>query len=72
MICAAWIVIKKLFSAMYYGLFQNVDGLHTKAGSAPLTELHGTNWTVKCIRCQKHQEHRDDFQVRTEEDSVGQ
>ena len=57
---------------MYYGLFQNVDGLHTKAGSAPLTELHGTNWTVKCIRCQKHQEHRDDFQVRTEEDSVGQ
>ena len=42
---------------------QNVDGLHTKAGSAPLTELHGTNWTVKCIKCQNHREHRNDFQV---------
>jgi len=43
---------------------QNVDGLHTKAGSAPLTELHGTNWTVKCIKCQKYREHRNDFQTR--------
>jgi len=43
---------------------QNVDGLHTKAGSAPLTELHGTNWTVKCIKCQNHREHRNDFQKR--------
>ncbi|XP_064485329.1 NAD-dependent protein deacylase Sirt4-like [Ornithodoros turicata] len=30
---------------------QNVDGLHRKAGSKLLTELHGTSFVVKCLSC---------------------
>ena len=29
-------------------LTQNVDGLHARAGSEPLTELHGNLWRVRC------------------------
>mmetsp|Transcript_27518 Transcript_27518/g.44335 ORF Transcript_27518/g.44335 Transcript_27518/m.44335 type:complete len:469 (+) Transcript_27518:355-1761(+) len=30
---------------------QNVDGLHQKAGSKTVTELHGTNHRVRCMSC---------------------
>ncbi|KAJ1356771.1 hypothetical protein KIN20_014557 [Parelaphostrongylus tenuis] len=30
---------------------QNVDGLHTKAGSTLLTELHGCGHRVRCMQC---------------------
>lgn len=30
---------------------QNVDGLHRKAGSEKLMEMHGSLWQVKCTKC---------------------
>ncbi len=30
---------------------QNVDGLHARAGSARLLELHGNIWVVRCTGC---------------------
>ena len=30
---------------------QNVDGLHTAAGSRRLVELHGTIWRLRCTSC---------------------
>ncbi|KAI1310558.1 NAD-dependent protein lipoamidase sirtuin-4 [Mortierella claussenii] len=40
---------------------QNVDGLHQKAGSTDVVELHGSLHRVKCISC-GHEEDRSDFQ----------
>ena len=33
---------------------QNVDGLHQKAGSAEVIELHGSINQVRCLACQQH------------------
>lgn len=30
---------------------QNVDGLHTAAGSRDVLELHGNIWTARCLQC---------------------
>jgi len=30
---------------------QNVDGLHARAGSTGVIELHGDIWTVRCVDC---------------------
>src|SRR5271157_2202839 len=30
---------------------QNIDGLHAKAGSTNIIELHGNLWKVRCTRC---------------------
>lgn len=30
---------------------QNIDGLHQKAGSSDVIELHGNIWRAKCIAC---------------------
>jgi NAD-dependent deacetylase len=30
---------------------QNVDGLHQRAGSRRVIELHGNIWRVRCVRC---------------------
>lgn len=30
---------------------QNIDGLHQKAGSRDVVELHGSIWRVRCISC---------------------
>jgi NAD-dependent deacetylase len=30
---------------------QNVDGLHAKAGSTKLLEIHGSIWTLRCTAC---------------------
>lgn len=32
---------------------QNVDGLHTRAGSKDVVELHGEMSTMRCLRCRK-------------------
>lgn len=31
---------------------QNIDGLHQKAGSRSVIELHGSIWRVRCVGCQ--------------------
>ena len=30
---------------------QNVDGLHQRAGSSGVIEVHGSIWTVRCVQC---------------------
>lgn len=35
---------------------QNIDGLHQKAGSRELLELHGNIWWVRCTGCGKKEE----------------
>jgi len=30
---------------------QNVDGLHTAAGSSRVLEIHGSIWTLRCLAC---------------------
>ncbi|KAJ2769811.1 hypothetical protein IWQ56_002408 [Coemansia nantahalensis] len=44
---------------------QNVDGLHTQAGSQRVLELHGTLRRVACLGC-GHTSDRDRFQLRLE------
>ena len=35
---------------------QNVDGLHTRAGSRQVLEFHGSIWKVRCLDCRREQE----------------
>ncbi|MEN6437965.1 MAG: NAD-dependent deacylase [Syntrophobacter sp.] len=35
---------------------QNIDGLHQKAGSGKVLELHGNIWWVRCTGCEKREE----------------
>ena len=37
---------------------QNVDGLHTDAGSRKVMEMHGSLWRVKCTSCTHAREER--------------
>ena len=37
---------------------QNIDGLHEKAGSRNIIELHGNLWRVRCTRCETVTEDR--------------
>lgn len=30
---------------------QNVDGLHMRAGSTKVLEVHGSIWTLRCVAC---------------------
>ena len=46
-------------------LTQNVDGLHTRAGSPDVIDLHGRLDTVQCLSCGALSD-RADFQVRLE------
>ena len=41
---------------------QNIDGLHQKAGSRHVVELHGNIWRARCIAC--HLSHDSDPQTR--------
>jgi NAD-dependent deacetylase len=45
-------------TAEYLLATQNVDGLHTAAGSRRLVELHGCLWRVRCTRCGERREDR--------------
>ncbi len=47
---------------------QNVDGLHQRAGSRAVTELHGSLRTVRCLACEARF-HRDHIQQRLEADN---
>ncbi len=38
---------------------QNIDGLHRKAGSENLVEIHGSIWTVKCTNCDFYENNED-------------
>lgn len=38
---------------------QNVDGLHTLAGSKKVLEVHGNIWRLRCLECGKVVENRD-------------
>ncbi len=38
---------------------QNVDGLHRKAGSEDVVEMHGNIWRVRCTGCSTVTENRD-------------
>ena len=37
---------------------QNIDGLHQRAGSEAVTELHGNIWRIRCVRCSFKREER--------------
>lgn len=39
----------------FWLITQNVDGLHPKAGSTKLSEIHGNIWKVRCTSCGKIQ-----------------
>ncbi len=38
---------------------QNVDGLHRKAGTKKLVEIHGSIWKIKCTKCTYIEENWD-------------
>ena len=42
-------------------LTQNVDGLHRKAGSKHVVEIHGCIWVVKCTVCTYNAEDRSEL-----------
>jgi NAD-dependent SIR2 family protein deacetylase len=50
---------------LHYLVTQNVDRLHTRAGSRRVIELHGENSTVECIACD-YREPRQETQARLE------
>jgi NAD-dependent SIR2 family protein deacetylase len=50
---------------LHWLITQNVDGLHRKAGSRRMTELHGENSVVQCIACGQR-EPRVETQARLE------
>jgi NAD-dependent deacetylase sirtuin 4 len=50
---------------LYYLVTQNVDRLHTRAGSRKVIELHGENSSVQCIEC-GYREPRKETQTRLE------
>ncbi len=41
---------------------QNVDGLHKKAGSSKVVEIHGNIWEVKCMSCGANFMEEGDFE----------
>ena len=51
---------------------QNIDGLHTEAGSANVLELHGTGKFVICIDCGKRWTAAEIFEQYTDRDEVPQ
>jgi NAD-dependent SIR2 family protein deacetylase len=59
------IVAMERAGRLHYLITQNVDRLHTKAGSRRVIELHGENSTVHCIEC-GYREPRAQTQARLE------
>ena len=43
---------------------QNIDGLHHKAGSQKIVELHGSRYKVRCVECHLRIA-RDEFDITT-------
>ena len=46
---------------------QNVDGLHTAAGSRDVLELHGNIWTARCTECGARESLREWHEVNVDE-----
>jgi len=44
----------------FWLITQNVDGLHQRAGSEKVIELHGNIWKLRCVSCGK-----EDYNCRT-------
>jgi len=44
----AWLEEQGIVKAV---ITQNVDGLHQRAGSKRVIELHGSIWRVRCVKC---------------------
>lgn len=42
---------------------QNIDNLHEKAGSHNVIHLHGTHNTLKCLSCNHHFNHDNDWTI---------
>lgn len=51
--------LQRLFPSLVV-VTQNVDGLHQRAGSPDVVELHGSLWTLVCTSCGAR---RQDYQV---------
>ncbi len=47
----ALVDLEKRYGDDFLLITQNVDGLHQKAGSKRLLELHGNIWRVRCLSC---------------------
>ncbi|MCB1323907.1 MAG: NAD-dependent deacylase [Spirochaetales bacterium] len=45
------------FSERFLLITQNVDGLHFRAGSRRMIEVHGSLFRVRCVSCQHRAEH---------------
>ena len=45
--------MERTLSAHFTLITQNIDGLHQKAGSKNIIELHGNLWRLRCTRCRK-------------------
>jgi NAD-dependent deacetylase len=48
----------------FFLITQTMDGLHHKAGSRNIIELHGNIWKAKCIQC--------DYSMDTENQAIGE
>lgn len=46
----------------FWVITQNVDGLHTMAGTQRLSEIHGNIWKIRCTQCH-HVRHNHDVPV---------
>jgi len=51
-------------------LTQNIDGLHQKAGSSHVVEIHGTIHTLTCTQCYKQASVQDCLQAYIEDGSI--
>ena len=60
-ICHKILADMEKYGNLYWLVTQNVDGLHSKAGSVNLTELHGTTAKVGCLSC-SYETSRQEFQ----------
>jgi len=47
----ALVELENILGDNFLLITQNVDGLHQKAGSKRLVELHGSIWRVRCLSC---------------------
>ncbi len=47
----ALVELENILGDNFLLITQNVDGLHQKAGSKRLVELHGNIWRVRCLSC---------------------
>lgn len=54
----ALVQLEELFERFWL-ITQNVDGLHPKAGSQKLSEIHGNIWKVRCTSCGNIQANED-------------